>query len=1676
MALINGTPPVVVGTDDADQIYFQASDGFGWLDGGGGNDHYYIDFLPNPNGVTISEAAGGGIDTVELNLPNGFSFVSLDGLSAQMNTVENLLLTSMGGDAFTIVGNDLNNLLTTDSSGNDELDGGKGVDTMAGAAGDDTYHVDNVGDVVTELQDAGYDRVHSDVTYTLPANVEELDLNGTANINGTGNALGNFLDGNEGNNLLNGLAGDDAAGGEGGNDTLLGGDGNDYLIGGDGNDSLDGGNGNDNLYGGDGNDVVLAGNGDDYLEGDTGNDRLDGGAGNDYMRGYEGADSLAGGAGNDNLDGGGDGSIDTLAGGTGDDQYFINGETDIVQEVLNGGDDAVFSGITYTLTANVESLHLSDTGAIDGTGNASNNFIQGNSSDNVLTGLGGNDLLDGAGGIDTLIGGAGNDRYLVDNANDVVKEDLNQGTDSVFTALLSYTLAANVENLTIGDGANGVVGVGNGLANAITATGLFTSDLLSGMGGNDVLDGGEGGNDTLIGGTGDDTYILRGFGTPTIIELFNEGTDTVRSLDSYTLGLNIENAGLLEGGEGVQLTGNGVGNVLTGNSNDNFLWGRGGIDTMAGGAGDDQYVVEQSGDQVIENASAGNDTVNVAVGGTYALGANVENLILLGIAGNGASGNGNTLDNRMQGNAYDNSLNGNAGNDTLDGGAGNDSLIGGVGNDQLDGGRGADTMNGGAGNDSYRVDSLGDQVQGEASSGGIDDVTSSVNVAALWDGVENLTLTGNAANAAGNGLNNVITGNLMRNTLSGGAGNDSISGGGGNDTLGGDAGNDTLDGGTGSDSMTGGTGNDVYFLDSVFDVVNEDTTAGGGIDTVNVMFGGEGYSLGTGQDNLVLLGAALDGSGNTLANTIIGNDADNFLAGQAGNDTLLGAAGDDTLDGGLDNDVMTGGAGNDVYYVDKGDGAGAGTGEDVVNEAAGGGDDQVRLLHTSAVTYVAPANVEQVYVDSSIIAGTTAINIIGNALDNFLDGNAGNNSIDGGAGNDFAAGEGGNDTLIGGAGNDFLFGGLGNDSMIGGTGDDQYSVDSVLDAVKEDLNAGRDVIYLQDLAASVPFNLADNVEDLLINDQTGTLTIGGNILANEIDFSMGHAITISGDAGDDTINGNGVGTAVAPAITLDGGAGTGDRLELVFGNGTYNALTATGFETIHVDLNGGATWNPGTAISSGTIEVGGSGGLDLNNVDLPTTLSLADLDAALGGITLGFNGVAGTDDSLVVNVGDNVDATLAGGGIENLDLETAFGSGSLDVSGVTGTTFFGTAHVTAEGPGALDLTVADNQDVHLLNYSGASLILAGVGTFQTNTIGLDNSSTTILLDNASQFETVTLDTTGAAQGSEVTVQGPLDGLGITGESGDELTLSTALQFNVVPPLVDASFFHGTLIWNNLPGGANLTFWAGDGDETLNLDSGTNETLEFGPGTLDGNDFISDQGFNPDSDVLEADLSAFDGSLFIQGIEQLNFNYGTSGAHFLDAEMIQGNFTITLTGGDSPDVTVENLHGSLVVASPGIGSVHVFVQGGENGVFLQGSVGADELYGDVGADGINGGAGNDTLSGGDGNDVFLFDSTLGGGNVDTIVDFQSGDDAIYLDAGLFAGLTFTDNVLDESSFATGTANAASAQIVYNESTGALYYDSDGTGGTAAVQFAQLGGDAVGTGNPQITASDIHTPVI
>jgi Ca2+-binding RTX toxin-like protein len=131
--------------------------------------------------------------------------------------------------------------------------------------------------------------------------------------------------------------------------------------------------------------------------------------------------------------------------------------------------------------------------------------------------------------------------------------------------------------------------------------------------------------------------------------------------------------------------------------------------------------------------------------------------------------------------------------------------------------------------------------------------------------------------------------------------------------------------------------------------------------------------------------------------------------------------------------------------------------------------------------------------------------------------------------------------------------------------------------------------------------------------------------------------------------------------------------------------------------------------------------------------------------------------------------------------------------------------------------------------------------------------------------------------------------------------------------------------------------------------------------------------------------------------------------------------------------------------------------------LTGTSGADLIDGKSGNDMVWGKAGADVLTGGTGKDSFTFDTKLGSKNVDVVVDFSAKDDTIRLNNAAFTKLK--DGTLSASSFVTGTkASDSSDRIIYNNKTGALSYDADGSGSTAAVKFAVIDNHA------KLTAAD------
>jgi len=569
------------------------------------------------------------------------------------------------------------------------------------------------------------------------------------------------------------------------------------------------------------------------------------------------------------------------------------------------------------------------------------------------------------------------------------------------------------------------------------------------------------------------------------------------------------------------------------------------------------------------------------------------------------------------------------------------------------------------------------------------------------DGQDSLSGSAGPDTIDGLGGGDIVTGAAGDDQLTGGAGDDTLDGGDGNDMLMGGDGRDVLKAGPGSDLLYGGAGNDAYYLGNVGGQVIE--LAGEGNDTVYATIS---VTLATDVENLVLLGStALTGTGNALANSLIGNDGANSLwggegndtldgglgadrlEGEAGNDTLYGGArwdtlvggdGDDVLNGELDNDQMYGGIGNDLYYVDN-------VG-DRTFENLGEGNDTV----IASINWALAADVENLTLTGAATTGTgngLANLITGNELANTLsggasadtiDGGLGADSLDGGIGNDLLLGGARWDTLVGGDGNDTLDGGLDNDQMYGGLGNDVYYIDNTSDRANEDAstNEGFDTVF-----STVSWNMSANVETVIFTGSANASSTG-NSLSNTMTGNSGNntfvggvgADTISGFDGNDSIDGG------LDSDLLDGGNGN----DTLLGGQRWDTLVGGAGD----DVLDGGTENDrmvgGTGNDTYYVDNVGDRVIENANEGIDTVYSTIDfaLSADVENLILQGTAVTGTGNGLNNRITGNSQANTLSGGNGNDTLTGGLGNDLL--TGGTGRDDFvfsspasnGTDHIT----------------------------------------------------------------------------------------------------------------------------------------------------------------------------------------------------------------------------------------------------------------------------------------------------------------------------------------------------------------------------------------------------------------
>jgi Ca2+-binding RTX toxin-like protein len=770
-------------------------------------------------------------------------------------------------------------------------------------------------------------------------------------------------------------------------------------------------------------------------------------------------------------------------------------------------------------------------------------------------------------------------------------------------------------------------------------------------------------------------------------------------------------------------------------------------------------------------------------------------------------------------------------------------------------------------------------------------------------------------------------------------------------------------------------------------------------------------------------------------------------------DILIGNDGANILDGRGGGDRMAGNGGDDIYFVDSLD--------DIVREESNGGNDTIILL-ARKLKIRNVANVENIiYADASTIqpsGGDETPPIVGdNSMTSVIFGDNADDTLDGGAGDDTVFGQGGddliiggrdslasrdinntidvedledktesddgNDALYGGGGNDVILGGQGNDILDGGDGNDTLSGQDGIDIFRG--GAGIDTV---DFSKESPFqllvNLATNVasggtasgdtfysiENLIGSDDRIDRFIGTSA-ANHF-WGRGGGDYFNGGGGNDILDGGNDGDILygeAGNDTIIGGAGQ-DYLDGGSGIDTVVYTGSAGGVTIDL-ARGTATGGDG----DGPVQIVGRG------------------TAIRHDILVGFENAVGSslDDHLIGDAKANElsggagDDTLTGGrGADKLN--GGAGSDTADYADATS----GVRLTLAAGPSGGDRYVS----IENLAGSGFNDRLTGNGAANVLTGQGGND----IIDGGRGDDTLLGDFD--YQGDAPPRPGMGTGYATLGPDATNNSISAAFDIsNNFSLASDPDIFDSTTILHTT---VNATGNGKGGFYKVDLAAGTAITID-----IDG---IAD----PDVHDSWVRLLDSNGNIVAQNDDGGGDPGSTSSR---DSSAV---FVVQKTG------TYYIVEGSWSQSIPGDGWAESVPEGStyELNVSVEfppaparpGVAGSDRLTGGAGSDLLDGGLAADTLTGGSGEDTFRFSTALGNGNVDWIKDFKAADDTILLDNLIFTSLG-GDGALALGAFhrsAAGVAHDANDHIIYDTDSGALFYDADGSGQSAAIQFARL----------------------
>ena len=1442
----------------------------------------------------------------------------------------------------------------TGLAGDDVLDGGTGADQLVGGIGNDTYVVDDAGDVVTELVNEGTDTVQTAVSHQLSANVENLTLIGAAAIDGTGNELHNVLTGNSGANVLTG---------------------------------------------GRGNDIYVVGAGDIIVEGvGEGTDTVQTSVSTTLGANLEnltitGSASVFGNGNEMNNVLQADGSIGTLAGGIGNDTYVqgFNGDDDIVVEMVFGGIDSVVAASDYRLPSHIENLTLLDTPILDlttfsltpygPTGTVGKGY--GNELDNRLVGGRRNNELDGGAGVDTLVGGRGDDTYTIDNSNDRVVEQANEGSDTIRSSV-SYTLGGNVENLTL-------IGI-----DPVNATGNALNNDVRGNDAPNVLDGGVG-NDSLQGFGGADTYLFnRGSGQDVVqdasvadeIETIQLPADvTLADVEVYRRDLNLV---LVITGTMDELT---VASFFDHPAYaqkqvrfaDGTLWNEAELRARAAVAGG------------TSTGTLGNDTLTGGVGHDTLIG-NAGNDILIGNLGSDTIyGDTTTSSSPISGNDI---LRGGPGGDLLldfhgtnlfDAGSGNDSLFLGSGRDTVLFGRGS-------GIDSVRFDGNGsdvDMIELAADLSPSDVILTRqypnfhVLDLTIRDTGDRLTLnlSTNFPSVGGNTVQGkIVFSNGTQWDLTWSPAEPPV----------GSIGDDILPSSFPT-TLTGLSGDDTYLIGrsgvpGTYTVIE---ASGGGIDTVQTLVP---YTLDAEVENLILAESPspvmpnlIRGIGNDLDNLIIGNTSDNILDGGVGNDIVVGGVFRSFEGGsvvvGTGSDILIGGAGDDVLMADGGnvvlpvvgfEGAwifidsGARFSETVPRRAddvlIGGTGNDTYVLHSqqqtvsellnegidtvrSTVNYSLGDNVENLTLLGNVVSFLPGPMLgVGNALDNVLLGNSEDNSLSGGVGHD---------TLWGGSGAYRDFNGTvrsGNDMLIGGAGSDTYlfKVGDETDTIEDTVTLGEgnriqfgdgisrsDLVFSHDEAAGIlTIQVGTGGSDQLRLTHFDPTRTNGSLVVEVLTFADASILNLA-----DLFSPNQAPTVVVPLA--DQTVFEGAPLSIQMPAETFRDPDAGDLVTYSASLADGMA--------------------------LPSWLVFDATTRALTGTP---------DDAQVGSLHLRVTATDTG----NLSASDVF---TLTVANVneapTVVNPIADQAATEDAPSTFVVpanTFADQDVVH-----GDALI------YHATLAGGAPLPTWLTFDP----------TTRTFSGTPVNADVGTLALAVTATDSGNLSVSAGFTV-AVQNVNDAPTLAAPIMDQSAVAGTDFAFTV---MTTTFVDVDAGDTLTYAATQADGSALPAWLTFDPSTRLFSGLPTDSDAGM-------VNLKVTVTDRDNLSATDL---FDLTVT---VPDRVLMGTAGSDVLT------------GGAGNDQLSGLVGNDTLNGQAGHDLLDGGVGADTMAGSTGNDTYVVDAT---GDVVTEL-VNEGTDTVQSSITYVLGNNVENLTLTGSAAITGTGNALSNSLIGNSANNTL----------------------------------------